>query len=99
MCFIEGSANVFFIGKAVLDVVCDKLPNPSSLTGERIESLISSQLKFDSLPQETQALKEAFLKCSPDADAPTIVFISKMFAVDATNISQSRTVRVYFCIT
>ena len=73
----------------MLDVVCDKLPSPSSLSGERIESLISSQRKFDSLPQETRALKEAFLKCSPDAAAPTIVFISKMFAVDATNISQS----------
>jgi ribosome assembly protein 1 len=80
---------LFLVGKTILDVVCDKLPSPSSLSSERVESLISSHLQFDSLPQETRDLKKAFLSCSPDASAPTIVFVSKMFAVDPANISRT----------
>ncbi|OQV14692.1 Elongation [Hypsibius exemplaris] len=82
------------LGKAVLDVVCDKLPGPSSLSAERVESLISNQLQFDTLPLETQKLKDAFLACSPDASAATIVFVSKMFAVDPSNISRQVSPRV-----
>ncbi|KAG8145089.1 putative Elongation factor Tu GTP-binding domain-containing protein, partial [Naja naja] len=72
-------------------MVCDKLPSPLDITAERVEKLLCIGAKtFDSLPEETQELKEAFMKCSSEETAPVIVFISKMFAVDAKTLPQNK---------
>lgn len=64
------------------DMCCEKLPSPNSLSEEKIEKLIcSSAQRFDSLPPETQKLKDCFVACSSGDDDPVIVFISKMFPV------------------
>ncbi|KAL7980102.1 hypothetical protein Chor_001370, partial [Crotalus horridus] len=79
------------ISDAVLSMVCDKLPSPLDIPAERVEKLLCSAAKtFDSLPQETQDLKEAFMKCSSEETAPVIVFISKMFAVDAKTLPRNK---------
>uniref|UniRef100_A0A0F7ZE56 Elongation factor-like 1 n=1 Tax=Crotalus adamanteus TaxID=8729 RepID=A0A0F7ZE56_CROAD len=79
------------ISDAVLSMVCDKLPSPLDIPAERVERLLCTATKaFDSLPQETQDLKEAFMKCSSEETAPVIVFISKMFAVDAKTLPRNK---------
>ncbi|KAM4035834.1 elongation factor-like GTPase 1 [Anomaloglossus baeobatrachus] len=79
------------ISQAVLNMVCKKLPSPLDISVERVEKLLcgSSRL-FDSLPCETRQLKEAFLQCCSEKDAPVIVFVSKMFAVDANALPQNK---------
>lgn len=43
----------------ILGVVVRKLPSPLSMSEERVEKLMCSQMrKFDSLPPETQNLKQ-----------------------------------------
>uniref|UniRef100_UPI00398E9012 elongation factor-like GTPase 1 isoform X2 n=1 Tax=Pristiophorus japonicus TaxID=55135 RepID=UPI00398E9012 len=79
------------ISQAVLSMVCNKLPSPLDITAERVEKLMCVQSRrFDSLPAQTQALKQAFLKCKSDATAPVIVFICKMFAVDSKALPQNK---------
>nr|XP_034986724.1 elongation factor-like GTPase 1 [Zootoca vivipara]XP_034986726.1 elongation factor-like GTPase 1 [Zootoca vivipara] len=79
------------ISEAVLSMVCSKLPSPLDITAERVEKLLCFGAKtFDSLPQETQDLKDAFMKCSSEETAPVIVFVSKMFAVDAKTLPQNK---------
>ncbi|EPQ06364.1 Elongation factor Tu GTP-binding domain-containing protein 1 [Myotis brandtii] len=79
------------ISQAVLAMVCQKLPSPLDITPERVEKLMcSGSQTFDSLPPETQALKAAFMKCGSDETAPVIIFVSKMFAVDAKALPQNR---------
>lgn len=77
--------------EAVLAKVCQLLPSPLDLTETRVENLMCSRLrKFQSLPQETQKLKEAFLKCSADESACKIICVSKMFTVDASHLPENR---------
>ncbi|XP_069767762.1 elongation factor-like GTPase 1 isoform X2 [Narcine bancroftii] len=79
------------ISQAVLAMVCHKLPSPLDITVERVEKLMCTRSrKFDSLPAETQALKQAFLECKSDETAPVIVFICKMFAVDSKVMPQNK---------
>lgn len=79
------------VSQAVLAMVCQKLPSPLDITPERVEKLMcSGSQPFDSLPPETQALKAAFMKCGSDDTAPVIIFVSKMFAVDAKALPQNR---------
>ncbi|XP_042679842.1 elongation factor-like GTPase 1 isoform X3 [Centrocercus urophasianus] len=79
------------ISDAVLSMVCSKLPSPLDITAERVEKLMCVGAKtFDSLPPETQELKSAFLKCSSEGTAPVIVFVSKMFAVDAKALPHNK---------
>ncbi|XP_073424662.1 elongation factor-like GTPase 1 isoform X2 [Dendrobates tinctorius] len=79
------------ISQAVLNMVCKKLPSPLDISVERVEKLLcgSSRL-FDSLPCETQQLKAAFLQCCSEENAPVIVLVSKMFAVDANALPQNK---------
>ncbi|XP_006870981.1 PREDICTED: elongation factor Tu GTP-binding domain-containing protein 1 isoform X1 [Chrysochloris asiatica] len=79
------------ISHAVLAMVCQKLPSPLDITAERVERLMcaGSQM-FDSLPPETQALKAAFMNCGSEDTAPVIIFVSKMFAVDAKALPQNK---------
>lgn len=79
------------ISDAVLSMVCSKLPSPLDITAERVEKLMCVGAKtFDSLPPETQELKSAFLRCSSEETAPVIVFVSKMFAVDAKALPHNK---------
>ncbi|KAK2853376.1 hypothetical protein Q5P01_006037 [Channa striata] len=79
------------LSQAVLSMVCEKLPSPLDITAERVEKLMSvGTQRFDSLPEKTQELKKAFLQCSSGENAPVIVFVSKMFAVDSKALPQNR---------
>ncbi|KAI4901955.1 hypothetical protein NFI96_032216, partial [Prochilodus magdalenae] len=72
-------------------MVCEKLPSPSEMNAERVERLMSvGTRRFDSLPEKTQQLKEAFLECASEETAPVIVFVSKMFAVDSKALPQNK---------
>ncbi|XP_042267820.1 elongation factor-like GTPase 1 [Thunnus maccoyii] len=79
------------VSQAVLSMVCEKLPSPLDIAAERVEKLMSvGARRFDTLPKETQELKRAFLQCSSKENAPVIVFVSKMFAVDTKALPQNR---------
>ncbi|KAM7048348.1 elongation factor-like GTPase 1 [Molossus nigricans] len=79
------------ISHAVLAMVCQKLPSPLEISSERVERLMcTGSQTFDSLPAETQALKAAFMKCGSEDTAPVIIFVSKMFAVDAKALPQNK---------
>lgn len=79
------------VSSAVLAMVCEKLPSPLDMTSERAEKLLSlGTRQFHSLPEKTQELKEAFIRCSSEDNSPTIIFVSKMFAVDASTLPQFR---------
>ncbi|XP_030895823.1 elongation factor-like GTPase 1 isoform X2 [Leptonychotes weddellii] len=85
------------ISHAVLAMVCQKLPSPLDMTAERVERLMcTGSQTFDSLLPETQALKAAFMKCGSEDTAPVIIFVSKMFAVDAKALPQNKP-RNYGC--
>lgn len=72
-------------------MVCQKLPSPLDMAAERVERLLcAGSQTFDSLPPETQALKAAFMKCGSEDTDPVIIFVSKMFAVDAKALPQNR---------
>ncbi|XP_048419024.1 elongation factor-like GTPase 1 isoform X2 [Stegostoma tigrinum] len=79
------------ISHAVLSMVCNKLPSPLDIAAERVEKLMCVRSRrFDSLPPQIQALKQAFLECKSDETAPVIVFICKMFAVDSKTLPQNK---------
>ncbi|GLH14987.1 LOW QUALITY PROTEIN: Elongation factor G, mitochondrial [Gryllus bimaculatus] len=79
------------VAKAVLSMVCEKLPSPLEISEEKVEKLMCSQTeRFDALPADTQALKSSFLRCSPLNDSPVIIFISKMFPVERKCLPQNR---------
>merc|ERR550534_875313 len=64
------------LSSAVLQMVVEKLPSPLEITEERAKNLMCGGLRdFRSLPEETQVLKEAFLSCSYEEEAPVIVFV------------------------
>ncbi|XP_034240002.1 elongation factor-like GTPase 1 isoform X2 [Thrips palmi] len=76
---------------AVLDMCCEKLPPPSKINEEKVEKLMCSSAKrFDSLPPETQKLKNSFMACSSRDEDPVIVFISKMFPVERSQLPENR---------
>ena len=81
------------LAPALLSAACASLPAPNQLTAERVERLMCSsggRRRFDTLPSETQALKEAFLKCSSGEDAPVIALVSKMFPVPKKALPKNR---------
>ncbi|XP_038623198.1 elongation factor-like GTPase 1 [Tachyglossus aculeatus] len=79
------------ISQAVLSMVCQKLPSPLEITAERVERLMCTGARtFESLPPETQEMKDAFMKCGSEETAPVIIFVSKMFAVDAKSLPKNK---------
>ena len=77
------------LASAVLEMVVSQLPSPTLLGQERAEKLICSRTKrFTSLPNQTQELRQHFENCSPSG--PVIVFISKMFPVDKTQLPENK---------
>ncbi|XP_012272329.1 elongation factor-like GTPase 1 [Orussus abietinus] len=78
------------LARAGLDMVCERIPAPNDLTEEKIERLMSGNSDFAALPSETQSLKDAFLACSSDSEAPLIVFISKMFPIERKLLPENK---------
>uniref|UniRef100_T1JFT1 Ribosome assembly protein 1 n=1 Tax=Strigamia maritima TaxID=126957 RepID=T1JFT1_STRMM len=75
------------LSKSTLDMVCEKLPSPLQISAERCEKLMCGNIRrFDSLPIETQRLKQHFVACSSGEEVPTIVFVSKMFTADSRDL-------------
>ena len=78
------------LANVLLKTVIQKLPSPKDIKEERAEQLMCSKAaRFDTLPTETQALKNDFLNCDPDSD-DLIVYISKMFAVPKKQLPHNR---------
>ncbi|KAK2157074.1 hypothetical protein LSH36_199g01022 [Paralvinella palmiformis] len=79
------------LSNAVLAMVVECLPSPLEVTEERVEKLLCSNArKFDSLPEQTQQLKDDFLACSSAPEAPVIVYVSKMFSIDWKHLPQNK---------
>jgi ribosome assembly protein 1 len=78
------------LAKSCLNVICEKIPAPHKLSCEKVERLISGMDEYSSMPEETQNLKEAFLLCRSDEQAPVIIFISKMFPVDKKSLPENK---------
>eukprot|EP00095_Tigriopus_kingsejongensis_P009706 snap_masked-scaffold115_size343722-processed-gene-0.4 protein:Tk09706 transcript:snap_masked-scaffold115_size343722-processed-gene-0.4-mRNA-1 annotation:"elongation factor tu gtp-binding domain-containing protein 1" len=79
------------LASAILGLVCLKLPAPNALTDERVERLMCSRERsFQSLPAPTRALKSAFRACQSSAEAPVIVFVSKMFPVPRSQLPENQ---------
>lgn len=79
------------LAQTVLSVVCRKLPSPKEIMIERAESLMCSQGRtFDMLPEKTKELRSAFVNCDPGSEAPTIVFVSKMFPMERSNLPMNK---------
>ena len=80
------------LADGVLEAAVKYLPSPANLTEERVERLLSSQLgvKFESLPKKTKLLKKNFMACESSIDVPTIIFISKLFPVLSSSLSDSK---------
>ncbi|XP_043240169.1 elongation factor-like GTPase 1 isoform X1 [Amphibalanus amphitrite] len=79
------------LAPAVLDMVVARLPAASSLSEERAERLLAGRgVEFDQLPDETRALRELFTRCDAAEEAPVIVFVSKMVAVDRSELPENR---------
>ncbi len=79
------------VAPCVLKIICAKHPSPDQLSPEKVEKLMCSKSRrFDALPEQTQKLKGDFLRCSSSDEAPTIVFVSKMFPVPRKDLPESR---------
>lgn len=79
------------IADSVLTMVCQRLPPPNELGRERSKMLMCPQtVKFESLPEKTQNLLEDFSVCSADENAPKIIFVSKMIAVNKNQLPQHK---------
>lgn len=67
------------LAPAVLEMVVEHLPSAASISKERAMKLMcSATQRFDSLPEKSQELQNAFVKCSSDENAPLIVYVSKI---------------------
>ncbi|KAG0724152.1 Elongation factor-like GTPase 1 [Chionoecetes opilio] len=85
------------LAPAVLQMVVDHLPCASNISEERAMKLMCSAIhRFDSLPPQTQELKQAFINCSRTEAAPLIVYVSKMFGVPRKNLPVERLGRTAF---
>nr|XP_039271677.1 elongation factor-like GTPase 1 [Styela clava] len=77
------------LSQAVLSSVCLHLPNPLSISDEKVEGLMcGNSHSFDSFPNETKDLKPEFLNC--DQSGKVIVLVSKMVAVDPSRLPQAK---------
>ncbi|XP_074650773.1 elongation factor-like GTPase 1 [Tubulanus polymorphus] len=79
------------LSNAILSMVIRKLPSPLEIVGDRVDKLLSSRGRsLQSLPPETQKLKQNFLDCDASTEAPVIVFVSKMVAVERKMLPDKR---------
>uniref|UniRef100_H2YCF9 Ribosome assembly protein 1 n=1 Tax=Ciona savignyi TaxID=51511 RepID=H2YCF9_CIOSA len=93
------------LADAVLSSVCQYLPSPSEINGDRVEGLMCAATKsFSALHQESRALKQGeqdsmvkvinllnftSTSCDPTSST-TIVLVSKMVAVEAKLMPQNK---------
>jgi len=88
-CTIRQCIHVYII--FCLEMVCKNLPSPLELSENKVERLMSGgNRNFLSLPSACKELKTAFLNCSSKDDAPVIVFVSKMFAVETKLLPENK---------
>ncbi|XP_033120660.1 elongation factor-like GTPase 1 [Anneissia japonica] len=79
------------LSKAVLSMVANELPSPLDVSEQRIEKLMcTGGRRFDSLPAESQKLKNDFKQSCCNSDAPVIVYISKMFVVSSDSLPKNK---------
>ncbi|XP_064474853.1 elongation factor-like GTPase 1 [Ornithodoros turicata] len=79
------------LAKAVLEMTWGQAPSPKQLDDSRAEALLCpASRRFDDLPAASRKLKDAFLACSSSMEAPTVVCISKMVAVDAKQLPENK---------
>ncbi|KAG7178014.1 elongation factor-like GTPase 1 [Homarus americanus] len=79
------------LATAVLEMVVEHLPSAANMSEDRATKLMcSATQRFDSLPPETQKLKESFVRCSSDENEPLIVYVSKMFGVQRQQLPKER---------
>lgn len=85
------------LASAVLEMVVEHLPSAANISEERAMKLMCSAThRFDSLPPQTQELKQAFISCSRNEKAPLIVYVSKMFGVQRKNLPVDRSGQTAF---
>nr|CAB3241359.1 elongation factor Tu GTP-binding domain-containing protein 1 [Phallusia mammillata] len=78
------------LADAVLSSVCVHIPSPNKLTEERVEGLMCGATKsFQSLPAQSQVLKQDFLKCDSTSNV-SIILVSKMVAVDTKVLPENK---------
>ena len=81
---------------SLLRIVCDIVPAPCDINEERVERFITANQtrRFDSLPLQTQMLKQAFLECRPQQSSedcvPLIAYVTKMFSYPKESLPQFR---------
>jgi ribosome assembly protein 1 len=49
------------LGKNLLEMIVEKLPSPLEITNEKIDNLLFSRSKLETLPIETQQLKKGLI--------------------------------------
>lgn len=81
------------LATVVLNTVCKILPPPNRLSEEKIDSLMFGSKRYCDPCEESINLRSAFSSCSPAAEAPIIVFISKMFSVESKHLPENRGVK------
>ncbi len=69
---------------AVLNAVCRQLPSPAEMTTDRLQRLLSSSSSDD------DRCRLGMQRCDGADDAPTVVFVSKMVAVERRAIAARR---------
>lgn len=78
------------IERSVLEMVVRMCPHPGSIQIEKATQLMCSlNQNFDSLPSQTQALRNEFMKSDANSDV-VIVFISKMISVDKSMLPENK---------
>src|SRR5688572_147521 len=72
-------------------MICGKLPSPLNIPESKVELLMSTPARnFQSLSEESKALKGVLLRCETGEEAPIIVFVSKMFSIDRRSLPECR---------
>ncbi|RWS30758.1 elongation factor Tu GTP-binding domain-containing protein 1-like isoform X2 [Leptotrombidium deliense] len=79
------------LSDSVLTAVCNIVPSPLQLSVERIDRFMQSDaVRFNNDCEQSAKIKEAFTQCSSEASFPTIVCISKMFAMEKKLLPENR---------
>lgn len=78
------------IEKTILEMVVRAIPNPGMITEEKaIRLMCSLNQEFETLPKQTQQLKDEFMHSNADSEN-VIVFISKMVSVDRNLLPENK---------
>lgn len=82
------------LADSVLSAVCQLLPSPDQMMDERVIDLMyagfDARPRIDALNDEAKRLKKYIRKCASGDDAPVVVFVSKMFAIERSQLPEHR---------